>query len=167
MLCAIAKIDPAASKRLSELAKVAEGFGIPPRNVHGHITIATYIGGNEGQFISSCKAILSGYRTFSVYYDKIEVWNPSTIIVAVPRKKDEIATIQKKISKRWAAELDKWTQGDVWQPHTTLVVNSQADFNAIAKAMQEKFEPFVAQIDVIEFSRVYKDGYEIIDSIEL
>lgn len=167
MLCAIAKIDPASSERLVTLAKLTEGFGIPPRNVHGHITLATYTGDDEERFISSCKTVLSGYGKFSVCYDKIEVWSPSTIIVAVPRKEGEIAAIQREISRGWAADLDKWTQGDVWQPHTTLVVNPQADFNAVAEAMQGVFEPFAAQVDKIEFSRVYEDGYEIVDFIEL
>ena len=167
MLCAIAKIDPASSERLAKLAKLTDSFGIPHRNVHGHITLATYIGDDEGQFILSCKAILSHYGKFSVYYDKIEVWNPSTIIVAVPRKEKTVVTIQKEISKAWAAYLDKWTQEDVWQPHTTLVTNPQADFDAIAEAMQGKWEPFAAQVDQIEFSRVYENGYEIIDFIKL
>lgn len=167
MLCAIAKIDPAASELLVSLAKLTEGFGIPPRNVHGHITLATYIGNDENEFISSCKTILSGCGKFSVCYDKLEVWNPSTIIVAVPQKENAIAAIQKEISKKWAADLDQWTQADVWQPHTTLVTNPQADFYTIVKVMQEKFKPFVAQIDQVEFSRVYENGYEIIDCVEL
>lgn len=167
MLCAIAKIDPAASERLVSLAKLTEGFGIPPRNVHGHITLATYIGNDENEFISSCKRILSGCGEFSACYDKLEVWDPSTIIVAVPQKENAIAAIQKEISTKWAADLDQWTQADVWQPHTTLVTNPQADFYAIVKVMQEKFKPFVAQIKQVEFSRVYENGYEIIDCVEL
>lgn len=167
MLCAIAKIDSGSRDRLVELAKLTQAFGIPPRNVHGHITLATYTGDDEDGFMSSCKAVLSGYEKFSVCYDKIEVWNPSTIIVAVPRKEGTIAAVQKEISRGWAADLDKWTQEDVWQPHTTLVVNPQADFNAIAEAMQGIFEPFSARVNEIEFSRVYEDGYEVVDCVEL
>lgn len=167
MLCAIAKIDSGSRDRLVKLAKLTEAFGIPPRNVHGHITLATYTGNEEDRFISSCKAVLFGYEKFSVCYDKIEVWHPSTIIVAVPRKEGAIAAIQKEISRGWTADLDKWTQENAWQPHTTLVVNPQADFKAIAEAMQGIFEPFAAQVDKIEFSRVYEDGYEIVDFIEL
>lgn len=167
MLCAIAKIDPASSGRLATLAKLTDSFGIPPRNVHGHITLATYTGDDEGRFISSCKTVLSGYGKFSVCYDKIEVWSPSTIIVAVPQKGEAIAAIQRGIAKDWAAYLDKWTQEDVWQPHTTLVTDPQADFDAIAKVMQEEFEPLTAQVDRVEFSRVYENGYEIIDFIKL
>ena len=113
MLCAIAKIDSGSRDRLVELAKLTQAFGIPPRNVHGHITLATYTGDDEDGFMSSCKAVLSGYEKFSVCYDKIEVWNPSTIIVAVPRKEGTIAAVQKEISRGWAADLDKWTQEDV------------------------------------------------------
>lgn len=167
MLCAIAKIDPAARERLVSLARLTEGFGIPPRNVYGHITLASYTGYDENEFISSCKTILSGRGKFSVRYGKLEVWNPSTIIVAVPQKENTIAAIQKEISKKWAADLDQWTQADVWRPHTTLVTNPQADFHAIIEVMQEKFKPFAAQIERVEFSCVYENGYEIIDCVEL
>lgn len=167
MVCAIATIDVDARKHLAELAKLTERFGITPRNIHGHITLATYVSKNESGFVSSCKECLSVHDKFFVCYEKIEIWGPPEIIVAVPRKDDVIAAIQEEISRNWAQDLNEWTQADTWQPHTTLVTNPQADFQAIAEAMQEKFEPFVARIGRIEFSRVYETGYEIIDSVEL
>lgn len=167
MLCAIAKIDSVARERLVKLLQIPEHFGIPPRNVYGHITLATYIGNDEDSFILSCKAILAGYKNFSVCYDKIEVFESTSIIVAVPQRENAIVAIQKEISRCWTADLDKWTQADVWQAHTTLVYNPHVDLYAIAKAMQEEFEPFFAQVDRIEFSRVCEEGYENIDFIEL
>lgn len=167
MLCAIAKIDSAARERLAALAKLTNGYGILPRNVYGHVTLATYIGNDKDQFISSCKEILSGFGKFCICYDKLEVLASTSIIVAVPRTEKTMDAIQKGISRRWAADLNEWTQADVWQAHTTLVYSDQADLYTIAKAMQEKFEPFTAQVDRIEFSRVYEGGYETIDFFEL
>lgn len=43
----------------------------------------------------------------------------------------------------------------------------QTCLNTLAEAMQETFEPFVAQVDRIEFSRVYEKEYEIINFIVL
>jgi len=167
MLCAIAKLDPAASERLMELAKLTDSFGIPSRNVYGHITLATYVGDDEDRFISSCKAVLSGYEKFSICFDKIEVFASTSMIAAVPRAGKTIAAIQAGISRRWAADLNEWTRENVWQPHTTLVYDPHSDLEPIAKIMREKLEPFAAQVDRIEFSRVYENGYEIIDFIEL
>lgn len=167
MVCAIAIIDKGAREQLAELANRTERFGISPRNIHGHITLATYVGKNESGFVSSCKECLSAHDKFSVCYEKIEIWGPPEIIVAAPRKDNVIAAIQEEIFRNWAQDLNEWTQADVWKPHTTLVTNPQADFQAIAEAMREKFEPFVARIDRIEFSRVYETGYEIIDCVEL
>lgn len=167
MLCAIAKIDSAATGRLINLAKISECFGIPPRNIHGHITLATYIGDQEAQFIASCQAGLAGREKFMIRYDTIKVLASTSIIVAVPQPENTLTAIQKEISTRWASALDKWTQTDAWQAHTTLMYNPQADLHTIAKAMQEKFEPFAAQIGWVEFSRVNESGYEICDLIEL
>lgn len=167
MVCAIAIIDANSRARLAELAGLSERFGIPKRNVHGHITLATYIAGNEREFVLSCKESLSVHKRFSVRYDSIEIWSPPAFIVAVPRKENDIAVIQKKISDHWSQDLNEWTQNDVWRPHTTLVTNPQADFHSILEAMRERFEPFVAEVDRIEFSRVYENAYEIIDSVKL
>ena len=175
MLCAIIVIDSDATERLSEVERIAERFGYPPKNVHGHITLATYIGDDEEKFISSCKTILSGFGKFPVYYDKVEAWESmsgiKSFIVAVPRKEYAIVTLQEEISKDWTADLNSWTQKDTWNPHTSLKHVPGTDLSDVAKAMQVEFEPFVAQIDRIEFTRVYENegkwSYEIADFVEL
>ena len=175
MLCAIIKVNSAARERLMKLEQIPERFGFPPRNLHGHITLATYIGDDEEEFISSCKAILSGYGKFPVYYDKVEAWistfGARSLIVAVPRKEHTIVAIQKEISQQWSAYLNEWTQEDVWNPHTSLLYVSGTDLDAVAEAMQEEFEPFVTEIDRIEFSSIHENEgkftYETVDFIEL
>lgn len=173
MLCVIAKIDSSAREKLIKLHQIAEHFGIPPRSVDGHITLATYIGNDEDRFISSCKAILAGYEKFSICFDKIEVFASSSVIVAVPRAENTIAAIQKEIAKHWSADLNEWTQEHTWHAHTTLVNDPQADLctiaelNVIAEAMQENLNPLVAQVDGIELTRRYEDGFKKIDFIEL
>ena len=52
MLCVIAKIDNAARERLNELCKVVEEFDLPVRYLYGHITLVSYIGQNEADFIA-------------------------------------------------------------------------------------------------------------------
>lgn len=175
MLCVIVKVNSAATDRLMKLEEIPERFGFPPRNLHGHITLATYIGEDEAEFISSCKSILSGYGKFPIYYDKVEAWvstfGARSLIVAVPRKEDTIVAIQKDISRQWSAYLNEWTQEDVWNPHTSLLYVSGVNLDNVAEAMQEEFEPFVAEIDRIEFSSIQEiDGkftYETVDFIEL
>ena len=157
MLCAIAKIDSVSTERLAKLRRMANDFGIFPRELHGHITLATYTGGDEAGFIASCKAVLSGYQKFTVRYEKVEIWASvpePEIIVAAPRREPVMAAMQKEIARAWAADLNEWTQEDVWRPHTTLLYAPGADLAAIAAAMQREFEPFTAQVDRIEFSRV-------------
>lgn len=175
MLCAIIVIDSGAADRLLKVAQIAERFGYPPRNVHGHITLATYIGDDEEAFISSCKSILSGFGKFPVYYDAVGTWvcksGARSFIGAFPRKEHTITAIQKEIAGSWSAYLNEWTQEDVWNPHTSLLYVQGADLSAVAEAMQREFEPFATQIDRIEFTRVYesedKCSFEIADFVEL
>lgn len=158
MLCAIAKIDPVSTGRLAKLRRMANDFGIFPRELNGHITLAAYTGGDEAGFIASCKAILSGYQKFTVRYEKVEIWasvpESESIIVAAPQREPVMAAVQKEIARTWAADLNEWTQADVWRPHTTLLYAPGADLAAIAAAMQREFAPFTAQVDRIKFSRV-------------
>lgn len=170
MVCAIAMIDQAATGRLAKAVQTAERFGYPPKEVHGHITLAAYIGDDEERFISSCKEILSKHRRFPVYYDKIEAWSTTSgtgsFIVAVPRKDNAIVTIQKEISKEWSAYLNKWTQADTWNPHTFLLYRPGVNLDTAAEAMREEFEPFVTQISRVEFTRVHDDDESVIDAVD-
>ena len=171
MLCVIAIIDPAASARLAKLEQIAGRFGVPPQGVHGHITLATYTGDEEAAFLASCKAVLAGCGKFSVRYEDIQLWTAASgarsVLVAAPRKEGGIAAVQKAVARGWSEQLNEWTREDVWTPHTTLLYVPGADLDRIAGAMREEFEPFFARIDRIEFSRVYENGYEIVDFIEL
>ena len=168
MICAIALIDPGSTERLSKLRRLTTRFGIPPRDVHGHITLASYIGGDEDGFISSCKAILSRYGAFSVPYDRVEIFDSSAVIVASPRKDGPLDAMQKDISEVWAAGLNEWTRRDMWRPHTSLFYSRQVELEPILKAMRKVFEPFAAQVDQIEFSYVdEEDRIKTIDRMKL
>lgn len=167
MLCVIAKIDSASKERLANIRSIVERFGITVRELYGHITLATYIGDAEEQFVSSCKGLLACQEAFPVFYDKVEVFPVSSMIAASPRKDKNISAINKKIAENWAEQLNDWTQEAKWYPHTTLLYQPQADLYAIAEAMQEEFKPFEAWVERIEFSHVNENGYEIIDCIEL
>ncbi len=43
----------------------------------------------------------------------------------------------------------------------------QADLGKIAQHLEENFEPFCGEVQTIEFSRVEKVGYTIVDTVEL
>ena len=167
MLCVIAKIDPASRARLLELQKEIEKLGIPVRALHGHITLASYIGEDEAAFLASCKEILSGYRAFPVYYDRIEVLASTHIVVASPRREGMLEVLQRQTAAQWEEELTDYTKADVWYPHTTLLYDMQADLARIAERLGGVFEPLCGEVQTIEFSRVENAGYTIVDTIEL
>ena len=168
MLCVIALLDPASMERLSRLRRLTAAFGVPPRAVHGHITLASYTGGDEAGFISSCQAILSRRRKFSVHYGDIRIFDSTSVIVAIPDKEDPLDAIQREIADTWAKELNQWTRREAWQPHTSLFYSPEVELAPILGAMRAEFEPFSAQIDRIEFSRVdEEDRIETVGIVEL
>ena len=80
ILCVIAKIDAASRMRLAGIQRIAEDFGIPVRELYGHITLATYLGEEEEAFVASCKASLPCRKAFPVRYDQIEVLDATSIM---------------------------------------------------------------------------------------
>ena len=77
-----------------------------------------------------------------------------------------LEAVQRKIAEKWAKDLPDYMQADVWYPHTTLLQDMQADLGKIAQHLEENFEPFCGEVQTIEFSRVEKVGYTIVDCQE-
>lgn len=167
MLCVIARIDDSARARLDLLCKIAEEFDLPARYLHGHITLVTYLGQDEVQFVEGCKAALTDWKPFSVFYDRIELLAPTPSIVASPEMTQELISIHGRLMSVAPSELDSWSSRELWHPHTTLFYHTEADLQAISERMKKRFVPFSADISRIEFSRVTANGYQIIDSVAL
>ena len=167
MLCAIAKLDEAATQKLLLLQKAAIPDSAVWRPLYGHITIAAYTGKEEEEFIRFCKESLSGFSSFSVKYRKIEVLEETSVIAAVPEKTGLPEAAHKIIAEQYSNDLDDWTGTDRWLPHTTLFFGPGSDLKGICSKMTELFVPFSASVISIEFSRVLANGYEIIDRLPL
>ena len=144
MLCVIAKLDKKATDKLIEIRKAA----FPPvsegKTLYGHITLATYLGEDERDFVRFCKSAL-----------------------AVPAKSEPLARLHQCIAEAYGDALDIWTKGDRWYPHTTLLFGPQLDLPGLRDQMANAFSPFAARIGRIEFSRVLAEAYEIVDSLDL
>lgn len=167
MLCVIAKLDNKAIDKLIEIQRTAFPVGAEIKPLYGHITLATYIGDDESRFVQSCKRLLTDISAFDIVYDKIEVLDETSIIVATPAKSELLISLHQRIAEKYDDTLDRWTKGDCWYPHTTLVFGPQLDLHSICNKMVDSFSSFVASVSKIEFSRVYANAYEIIDCLDL
>ena len=166
MLCVIAKLNEEATEKLMSIRTAAlSDAALKP--LHGHITIAAYTGDRQAQFVRFCKSLLQGTSAFAVRYEKIEVLDASSIIVASPEKSGTLEVLHRRIAEEYNDFLNPWTQADRWYPHTTLLYDPNLDLHRICGEMSGHFTPFSAQISRIEFSRVLESGYEIIDRVEL
>ena len=166
MLCVIAKLNEAATEKLMSIRTAAlPDAGLKP--LHGHITIAAYTGDRQAQFVRFCKSLLEGTSSFAVRYEKIEVLDASSILVASPENSGALEVLHRRIAEAYNDSLNPWTQADRWYPHTTLLYDPNLDLHRICGEMSGHFMPFSAQISRIEFSRVLESGYEIIDRVEL
>lgn len=171
MLCVIAKLDELATETLAAIRKIAFPDFAPSNPLHGHITLATYIGDNETEFIQFCKYLFVGLPPFPVEYKKIEVLegtaDSAPIIVAAPERAGVLEEVHRRIAAAYGSSLNQWTQADSWYPHTTLLYRPGVDLHPICCMMAASFVPFSTQIRKIEFSRVLESGYDIIDQVEL
>ena len=122
---------------------------------------------DETDFIRACKGYLNHIAAFDIIFDKIEVLDETSIIVASPRRTKALELLHQCITDHFNDALDQWTKSDVWYPHTTLYYDPEADLCKISSRMSEHFVPFTAHIDTVEFSRVTKSGYEIVDHVNL
>ena len=167
MLCMIAKLDNEATEKLLSLQRIALSAMPVITPLHGHITIATYMGENEAAFIRFCKGLLSVTVPFPVRYTGLEVLSETSLIAAIPERSPVLEVMHDRIEKAYCAALNRWTRGNKWLPHTTLVQGPELDLNELCRSMQARFTPFSAHIYEIEFSRVLGAGYEIVDRIRL
>ncbi len=167
MLCVLAKLDRLSTEALRAVQATASAFGLSPAPLHGHITLAAYIGENEESFLRDCTAFLANTPAFSVPYDRIEALEETSIIAALPRLTPELKAIHDRIAAEYGSDLDIWTSGEDWLPHTTLLFASQTELSPICREMLDRFTPFEARVACVEFSRVGSGTYEIISSILL
>lgn len=91
MLCVIAKLNEEATEKLMSIRTAAlSDAALKP--LHGHITIAAYTGDRQAQFVRFCKSLLEGTSAFAVWYEKIEVLDASSILVASPENSGAIGS---------------------------------------------------------------------------
>lgn len=167
MLCTIAKLDETSTEKLNALMGEAYAELGMYHQLYGHITVATYIGNEETDFIAYCKEQMKTVSPFALMYHKVEVLDKSSIIVATPEKNAALKWLHNQIHARYSHALNEWTKRNAWYPHTTLLYSPGADLRRICHMVSKNFIPFSAFVQRIEFSRVLEKGYEIIDRIDL
>ncbi|QUC68395.1 2'-5' RNA ligase family protein [Aristaeella hokkaidonensis] len=167
MLCVIAKLSPDVNDKLSRLRETAMPqvrFSSP---LYAHITLATYLPEDTEVFITACRKMLRDAHSFSVRYEKLEVLSETSILVAVPASSEPLSSLHNRIEMAFGEHLDRWTRGETWYPHTTLLCDPAADLNTLCNEIRKHFAPFEAHIEQIEFSRVEENGYNIVETVRL
>lgn len=167
MICVIAKLPPDAVERLNDLKEAAITKNSFVRSLYGHITIATYLPDDDAEFLQVCSGIIRETPSFTIRYEKLEVLPETSIVVATPSKSSVLLDLHNRIAEKYSSSMDRWTRGNEWYPHTTLLYDPDADLNDLCRNMQQHFSPFEARITQIEFSKVEETGYTILESIDL
>jgi len=167
LICVIAKLPPDAADRLNILRETVVSKDQLRGRLYGHITIATCLSDNEEDFVQACSRLVREGQSFSVCYEKLEVLPETSIIVATPSKPGELMSLHSRIAEKYGRCLDRWTCGDKWYPHTTLLYDPDADLNALCQEMQQHFIPFGTRISQIQFSKAREKGYTILEEIDL
>ena len=139
MLCVIAKLDKRSTEKLTAIQKAAapDADGKP---LHGHITLAAYMGEDEAGFMAFCAALLKDVSRFAVKYTHLAVLEETSIVAALVKLNNQLSA-----EKEETAALKK----------------------RLIAEMAAGFAPFTAGIVGIEFSRVTPPGYEILGRTDL
>ena len=166
MICVIAKLASDAAERLNILRKAVASKEQLVKPFHGHITIAAYLPDDE-EFLPVCAEIIRDTSAFRIRYEKLEVLSATSIIAAVPSKPAALLALHNRIAERFGKSLNRWTCGNDWYPHTTLLYDPDADLNGLCRKMQEYFVPFETCISRVEFSKAEETGYTILCSVDL
>lgn len=167
LLCLIAKLDDAASAKLNAIRKAAFPDGGQGKQVYGHITLASYPGERETAFVRSCRELLAEIPAFEITYESLVILQETHIIVAKPMDSEILTMLHRRIAEKHGDDLDPWTKGDRWYPHTTLFYGPGENLEQIRSVMTRHFSPIRAKVVRFELSRVLPDGYEIVDRIAL
>lgn len=149
MVYVIAKLDKSARARLSWIQSFAASFGIVPKPIYGHITLAELPGRAD---IAACRAALADQEAFTVDFTAVEVLPQEKTVAALAAREGALEAVHERIAP-----------GMNWLPHTVLLRDSVMNLNWVRMAMGEMFQPFTARVERIEFM----DGDEIIDGIQL
>ena len=155
MLYVIAKIDKSARARLSWIQSFTASFGIVPRPIYGHITLAAFED-DASAVIEGCKAALTGQGPFSVDFQTVEVLRQEQVVAVLAAQEGTLEALREKLAAVAPCE-------ESWVPHTTLLHDGRMDLNWIRSAMAQMFQPFTATVDRIEFMV----GTDIVDGVDL
>lgn len=167
MLCVIAKLDEEANERLASLrnAVFPDSSALPP--LYGHITLVTYLPEDHKAFVRDCGDILKAFPAFRVRYERIGHFSLGSVIFAQPSESPYLSAIHRRIAEKYGQDLDQWTRGEDWFPHTTLLSVPAADPDDARRAMQRLFVPFETRIGRVEFSLVGDTGFTVLEGADL
>lgn len=149
MVYVIAKLEKSARARLSWIQSFAASFGIVPKPIYGHITLATL---EDRGSIAACKSALADQGAFTVDFTSVEVLGEEKTIAALAAREGALEAVHALIAP-----------GVDWMPHTALLQDNVMNLSWVRMAMGEMFQPFTAKIERIEFM----ENGEIIDGIDL
>lgn len=149
MIQVIAKLDKSARARLSWIQSFAASFGIVPKPIYGHITLASL---EDRAAAAACRSALAEQKTFSVDFTSVEVLAQEKTVAALAAREGALEAVHEIIAP-----------GVEWTPHTALLRDGMMNLSWVRTAMGQMFQPFTAKVDRIEFL----ENGEIIDGIDL
>ena len=150
MVYVIAKLDRSARARLSWIQSFAASFGIVPKPIYGHITLAAL---DNQDAIARCRSALAEQAVFTVDFTSVEVLPESRTVAAVAAREGALDALHGK--------LDPGAEN--WIPHTALLRDDRMNLSWVRMAMGEMFQPFTARVERIELM----EDTEIIDGFDL
>lgn len=137
MIDVIGKLDQSGRARLSWIQSFAASFGIVPRPISGHITLARLEGEDA---VEKCRSALAEQAAFTVDFQTVEVLAQEKAIAALAARAGALGAV-----------CDAIAPGADWTPRTELLRDDVMDLKWVCTAMGGMFQPFTARVERIEF----------------
>ena len=157
MYSVIAILDRPARARLSWIQSFAASFGVVPRPIYGHITLASF---EDDGLIPACADALAGQTAFSVDFPGVDILEGEPVVAALAAREGTLEAVQETL----CAALNI-REKEV--PHVALIREERLNLSWVRTAMGQMFQPYSARVEAIEIVRDTNGGFEVLKRVEL
>lgn len=164
-ICAILRLDEEAEERLLALRQAA---GAPPAPFYAHVTLAHYQGLEKAAAVDWAARCASAWRPIPLRFDGAGLLTPDCAACFLAMDAP-LQDCYRAFHREYDRFCDQWTalSHGRWRPHCSLVTDTDADYFALARALERAFRPFTGRAAALELSEVLPQGFDVFASWQL
>lgn len=167
-VCAIWVLDESTNKKLNDIRKALDLFGIEYSPIYGHITFSYISNVDVNEIIQYTKKFVTDKRAFHINCSALALLT-TKCIACIPSFSAELYEYFKEYHQEYDSYCNVWTSASqgMWLPHISLYSSEKDDLGAIINEMSKKFIQFTGKVSRLELSIVNENDFNIVYSHDL